>query len=157
MISPTSDKCCYLIEKSCTARNMLQFNAKKWQTASLECIKMFLSYTDSYTERWLLYTNIFSRWSVSYLTNEIPKSANYNHMAISIFYIALINEGNSFDHTVHIIIVGKPCILLGIMVNFLLYSLNEVPGLYLSSVKISAWYLEAFQRYSHFTVQYISN
>ena len=36
-------------------------------------------------------------------------------------------------------------ILLGTMVNFLFYSLNEAPGSYLSCVKISAWYLQAFQ------------
>ena len=44
-------------------------------------------------------------------------------------------------------------ILWGTMVKFLFHSLNEPPGSYLSWVKISAWYLEAFQRYGHFTVQ----
>ena len=32
---------------------------------------------DNYTDRWLVHTNIFTCWSVAYLTNEIPKSANY--------------------------------------------------------------------------------
>jgi len=44
-----------------------------------------------------------------------------------------------------------------LMVNFLFYSLSEAPGSFLSCVKISAWYLEAIQRYGQFTFQYITN
>jgi len=48
-------------------------------------------------------------------------------------------------------------ILLGTIVNFLFYSLNEATGSYLSCVKISVWYLEVFQRYNQFTVQHSTN
>ena len=74
---------------------------------------------------------------------------------IAVFTIWIVGKKMTEDSIMLIIVTQFwKTILLGTMTNFLFYSLTEAPGSYLSHVKISAWYHEAFQRYGHFTVQY---